>query len=70
MPRADTKSKEKIAETAMKLFAARGFDNVAVNDICAAVGIPRSSFYLAFADKADILAYELQSVKDNFAENM
>lgn len=70
MPRADTKSKEKIAETAMKLFTARGFDNVAVKDICAAVGIPCSSFYLAFADKADILAYELQSVKDNFAENM
>lgn len=38
----------------MKLFTARGFDNVAVKDICAAVGIPRSSFYLAFADKAGL----------------
>lgn len=64
------KSKEKISAAAMELFAKKGYDEVTVKDICASCGIPRSSFYLSFSGKADILAYALQSVKDNFQQSM
>ena len=47
----------------------RGFDNVSVKDICEAAGVPRSSFYLAFSEKTDILAYKLQSVKGDFQQS-
>lgn len=65
-----SKSKEKIAAAAMELFSKKGYDEVSVKDICALCGIPRSSFYLAFSGKADILAYALESVKDNFQQSM
>lgn len=65
-----SKSKEKIATAAMELFSKKGYDEVSVKDICALCGIPRSSFYLAFSGKADILAYALESVKDNFQQSM
>lgn len=65
-----SRSKEKIADAALGLFSQKGYDEVSVKDICALCGIPRSSFYLAFSGKADILAYKLQSVKDNFQQSM
>ena len=56
--------------TALGLFTERGYDNVSVKDICEAANIPRSSFYLLFADKADIMTHLLQSVKQNFYQEM
>lgn len=44
-----------ITESALRLFRERGYENVSVNDICAAAGIARSTFYLAFSNKKQIV---------------
>ena len=66
----ESKNKARIVDAAMDLFARRGFDNVSVKDICETAGVPRSSFYLAFSGKTDILAYKLQSVKGDFQQSI
>ena len=46
---------DKIADAAVGLFRARGYESVSVGDICAAAGVARSSFYRAFSCKNDII---------------
>jgi AcrR family transcriptional regulator len=48
--------KEKIINTAYKLFIERGYDNVTINDICKACGIVKSTFYYHLKSKEDIIA--------------
>lgn len=70
MPKNSSNNKDIVMATALGLFTEKGFDNVSVKDICEAANIPRSSFYLLFSDKADIMTYLLQSVKENFYQEM
>ena len=70
MPKNSSNNKNLVMATALGLFTERGYDNVSVKDICEAANIPRSSFYLLFADKADIMTHLLQSVKQNFYQEM
>lgn len=70
MPRTPSKNTDTIVDTAFALFSEKGYDNVTVKDICIAAKIPRSSFYLVFSEKADIITYKLQGVKENFYQNM
>lgn len=70
MPKNSSNNKNIVMATALGLFTERGYDNVSVKDICEAANIPRSSFYLLFADKADIMTHLLQSVKQNFYQEM
>jgi AcrR family transcriptional regulator len=44
------------------LFVARGFENVSVEDILAASGIARSSFYRFFSNREDVLAHIVRPV--------
>ena len=48
-------TKEKIYDSAIDLFAERGFDDVSIRDIAAAVGIKESSIYKHYASKDEIL---------------
>ena len=50
-----TKQDKQIIETALKLFREKGYENVTVNDICARAGIARSTFYLNFSNKKEII---------------
>lgn len=46
---------DQIADAAVRLFRAKGYEGVSVGEICAAAGIARSSFYRAFGCKNDII---------------
>lgn len=54
-----------IADTAVKLFKRDGYEHVSVNDICQKAGISRSSFYMAFSGKRDVIDYILDRTKAN-----
>jgi AcrR family transcriptional regulator len=46
---------QKIIDAAIDLFAERGYDNVSIRDIAAAVGIKESSIYKHYTNKEEIL---------------
>ncbi|AFD01115.1 Transcriptional regulator (TetR-like) [Methanocella conradii HZ254] len=48
-------TKERIFDTAIDLFAERGYDGVSIRDIAAAVGIKESSIYKHYTGKEEIL---------------
>jgi TetR/AcrR family transcriptional regulator, regulator of mycofactocin system len=47
-------SREELEQTAFALFAARGFDETTVDDIAAAAGIGRRTFFRYFPSKNDV----------------
>ncbi len=63
----DAKSKQAklIIDSAVELFRKRGYENVSVNDICTAAGIARSTFYLSFSCKKQIIERMLADVHLN-----
>lgn len=63
----DAKSKQAklIIDSAVELFKKNGYENVSVNDICAAAGIARSTFYLNFSSKKQIIERMLADVHLN-----
>lgn len=65
-----SKNTIRIVEAAMMLFRRDGYETVSVRDICEAAGVPRSSFYTVFSGKADILAYRLRRVKQDFEKSL
>ena len=54
---ADLKAKhtKAITDAALMLFREKGYGNVSVNDICKSAGIARSTFYLIFSGKREII---------------
>lgn len=50
-------TKYAIVETAIRLFKERGYNNVAVKDICSELNITRSAFYYYFDTKDAIVDY-------------
>ena len=47
-------TRERIIESARKLFNQRGFESVSVNEIMAEAGLTRGGFYSYFATKSDL----------------
>lgn len=64
------KNQKAILKTATKLFKKEGYASVTIREICEKSGVPRSSFYLLFSDKEDILKTLLSEVKLNLQEDM
>ena len=56
---------EAIERVALELFAARGFEETPVEDIAAAAGISRRSFFRYFASKNDIPFGNFESLLDD-----
>ena len=55
MAESNTKHQKLIIEAAVKLFREYGYENVSVNDICKEAEVARSTFYLNFAGKKEII---------------
>lgn len=62
-------SKSYLAQALFKLLLKRSFKKITVNDICQQAGISRSTFYLHFEDKYQLLLYCLQQKRLQQQEN-
>ncbi len=51
------KTKRKIFETSMKLFAEKGYDATSVEDITATVGVAKGTLYYHFSSKEEIFNF-------------
>lgn len=52
----DQKTKHNILETAMRLFAEKGLENVKVEDVVKEVGVTRGAFYHYFKSREELIA--------------
>ena len=55
---------------AAPLFADQGLDNTKIEDVVAAVGIPKATLYYYFASKEEILAFLLQDMLRRIADEV
>ena len=51
------KTKRKIFETSMKLFAEKGYDATSIEDITATVGVAKGTLYYHFSSKEEIFNF-------------
>lgn len=54
------KTKRKIFNTAVKLFAEKGYDNASTEEIAAVAGVAKGSLYYHFSKKEDIFDFMLE----------
>ena len=47
--------KQELLDTAMRLFAGKGYDDTSVSDVIAAVGVSKGAFYHHFSSKEDLI---------------
>jgi AcrR family transcriptional regulator len=56
------RTRQRILDESARLFIAKGFENVSVEDIIAAAEIARSSFYRFFSNREEVLANIIRPV--------
>ncbi|MCC9196861.1 mycofactocin system transcriptional regulator [Arthrobacter sp. zg-Y820] len=61
-------TKEELSHVALALFNHRGFDRVTVDDIAAAAGIGRRTFFRYFASKNDLPWGDFEALLERMAE--
>ena len=54
------KTKRKIFETSMKLFAEKGYDATSIEDITATVGVAKGTLYYHFNSKEEIFDFLIE----------
>lgn len=59
-------SRAQLEQVAFALFARRGFDDTAVDDIAAAAGIARRTFFRYYASKTDLVWGDFDAELDRF----
>lgn len=62
------KTKKKILETALKLFAEKGYDQVTVDEICEKSDSSKGSFYQHFSSKSTIFLEKFFEVDDHYVQ--
>jgi len=70
MKQANSKSREKLIDSAICLFQENGYENVTIQDICRRAGVSRSCFYVFFSGKQDIFTGIVQSVGRDFEHSL
>lgn len=63
-------SPRELAEAAQRLFLAHGFDQTSVDDIAAAAGVSRRTFFRYFPTKADVLWVETSAEIDRLRAHL
>ena len=61
-------TREALIETAMKLFAAKGYDHTAIHEITDAVDVSQRTFFRYFASKEDLVLSLIRDGSAAFAE--
>jgi AcrR family transcriptional regulator len=59
------RSRQQLHEALVALILDRGWDRVTVQAVCDRAGVGRSTFYVHFADKEDLLVGGLEHVRDD-----
>ncbi len=59
-------TRQAIFDTAIDLFAKRGYDKVTVDDICAKVGVTKGAFYNYFRSKDQIILEEFMRMDEHY----
>ena len=54
------KTKRKIFETSMKLFAEKGYDATSIEEITANVGVAKGTLYYHFSSKEEIFEFLIE----------
>ena len=54
------KTKRKIFETSMKLFAEKGYENTSIEEITATVGVAKGTLYYHFSSKEEIFNFLIE----------
>lgn len=61
-------TRQKIFETALALFAKKGYERVTVDDICAKSGVTKGAFYNHFASKDQIMVENFVRIDQYYQE--
>lgn len=64
------KTRKALAETLLALLERKSFQKITVNDICQNATVSRSTFYLHFEDKYQLLQYCLRSEQERLGPAM
>lgn len=70
MPRAKVDTRQSLLSTAQRIIAARGYAAVGINEVLAAAGVPKGSFYHYFGSKDAFGEAMLQSYFDDYLRAM
>ncbi len=60
--------KDQVAQLALDLFERKGYEQTTVDEICAAAGISRSTFFRYFPAKQDLLLRDITGAGDELLE--
>ncbi len=63
-------TRRKLADTALRLYASRGYDRVAVDDICREAGVSKGTFYVHFATKDQVLVEEFLALDRFYLDSL
>jgi len=64
MGRWEPNARGRLAQAALALYAAQGFEQTTAAEIARAAGLTERSFFRHFADKREVLFYGMDSVRD------
>jgi AcrR family transcriptional regulator len=68
--RASRAVRTEVAEVALRLFLEQGFEKTTVDQIAAAAGLSRTSFFRYFATKEDVILGHLEELKQRLLESL
>ena len=64
------RTKKALADAFISLLSEKSFEEITINELCAAAGIRRATFYKHYADKFSFLTSYTRSLRDRFDNNI